>query len=226
MWGAVQATVERRDVEKESRDNRFFGKIISRKEKLEVNGESKNIYRICRENAGLKLNEAAARLGHCERSLKYWESYDPETRDGRLPSESVVIQMTQVYVTPMQKNADYLLVQHWVLNTEIGRLLFPRLNLIELMDSKNLPSAFLRYQAEREDVELLDGKMRKVVIDNQISEKEKDTSNYFLKEMSESIISGWGLMFALMANGCQINNNEITRNERKVKHGEKLFAWR
>lgn len=183
--------------------------------------ESKNIYKICRLNAGLSVKDAVARLNVGKRSLEEWEAYDPDLGKGRMPHESIVIKMSQAYITDEQKDAKYLLLQHQAFNTEIGPILYPEFQMMELA------KAFINYQSERDDVAELEGKMRKVVVDNCNSLEGRKTADEFMREITELTVSGLVLQFALMASGCGSKKQMMIMNEGRVvnREGNGLFTW-
>lgn len=143
----------------------------------------KSIYRIGRDRAGLTQEEAATKLGISVRALGNYEAFSLEVGKN-MPPEDVVLSMAKVYGTP------WLPLIHLRENTLIGRAIFPD---VELTD---LPLAFLKFQAEIGDIQPLESEMRKVILDNHIDEHEIETSETFIKELMEGIMSGWSLIFS------------------------------
>lgn len=148
-----------------------------------MNHECLNIYRICRKNAGLTREKASELLSVSSRSLANYEVYHIEL--GKyLPPDDVVLKMAEVYKAP------YLPLQHIVQNTVVGRSILPG---FELMD---LPRAFLKFQSEMADIQPIESEMRRVILDDVIEEHEEKTSELFIKEVLETIFSGFGLIFS------------------------------
>ncbi|WP_051355881.1 helix-turn-helix domain-containing protein [Acetobacterium malicum] len=143
----------------------------------------KSIYRICRDRAGLTQEVAAPKLGVSVRALGNYEAYSLEVGKN-MPPEDVVLCMAKVYGTP------WLPLLHLKENTLIGKAIFPDVELT------NLPLAFLKFQAEIGDIQPLESEMRKVILDNRIDEHELETSEIFIKELMEGIMSGWSLIFS------------------------------
>lgn len=143
----------------------------------------KSIYRICRDRAGLTQEEAAPKLGVSVRALGSYEAYTLEVGKN-MPPEDIVLSMANIYGTP------WLPLLHLKENTLIGQAIFPD---VELTD---LPLAFLKFQAEIGDIQPLEPEMRKVILDNHIDEHELETSEIFIKELMEGIMSGWSLIFS------------------------------
>ncbi|MBC3796458.1 helix-turn-helix domain-containing protein [Acetobacterium tundrae] len=143
----------------------------------------KSIYRICRDRTGLTQEEAAPKLGISVRALGNYEAFSLEVGKN-MPPEDIVLTMAKLYSTP------WLPLIHLKENTLIGRAIFPD---VELTD---LPLAFLKFQAEIGDIQPLESDMRKVILDNHIDEQEIETSEIFIKELMEGIVSGWSLIFS------------------------------
>jgi transcriptional regulator with XRE-family HTH domain len=143
----------------------------------------RSIYRICRDRSGLTQEEAAPKLGISVRALGSYEAYSIDVGK-HMPPEDVVLNMAKLYGTP------WLPLIHLKENTLIGREIFPD---VELTD---LPLAFLKFQAEIGDIQPLESEMRKVILDNHIDVHEIETSETFIKELMEGIMSGWSLIFS------------------------------
>ncbi|WKY44187.1 helix-turn-helix transcriptional regulator [Eubacteriaceae bacterium ES2] len=144
---------------------------------------NKSIYRICRDRSGMTQEEAAPELGVSVRALANYEAYSLEIRKHQ-PPEDIVLSMADLYGTP------WLPLMHLKENTLIGQKLFQS---VEVTD---LPLAFLKFQAEIRDIEPLEPEMRKVILDNLIDDHELETSEIFINELMEGIISGWSLIFS------------------------------
>lgn len=131
--------------------------------------QSSTIYEICRKKAGLTRSEAAKLLGISPRSLDDYENFNFNKGLGRCPPDHVVLKMAESYKAPD------LPFKHLVESTEIGRVHFPQ---IEVMD---LRKAFLRYQEAREAVQDMDTIARKAVLDNQISAEDSDLMGQYME---------------------------------------------
>ncbi|AFA50250.1 helix-turn-helix transcriptional regulator [Acetobacterium woodii] len=138
----------------------------------------KSIYRICRDHANLNQDEAAEKLDVHTHTLSNYEL------GKNVPPDEVILRMAKIYGTP------WLPLLHLKENTLIGREIFPNIEVT------NLPEAFLKFQAEISDIHPLESEMRKVILDNRIDEHEIETSETFIKEVMEGIMSGWSLIFS------------------------------
>ena len=143
----------------------------------------KSIYRICRDRAKLTQEEAAPKLGVSVRALGNYEAFSLEVGKN-IPPEDIILAMAKIYRTP------WLPLMHLKENTLIGRSIFPDMQLTDL------PMAFLKFQAEMGDVHPLECGMRKIILDNQIDQDEIETSERFIKELMEGIMSGFSLIFS------------------------------
>jgi len=176
-----------------------------------MNNNGNNIYKTCRKSAGISLEDASRDLGICSRNLSYFEAYNIATGEGKQPPEDIVMRMAKLY------GSDHLPLKHLTENTLIGREYLPKFQL------QDLPVAFLKFQAEMAEVEDLAREMRKVVIDNMISDNEILFVQRYIKKISEGIISGWELFYSLLEKNkhCEIKNIKL---ERMNTNEDKIYA--
>lgn len=143
----------------------------------------KSVLKMFRERAGFTQEKAAEQLNISVHSLSNYETFTLETGKNA-PPEDIVLAMADLYEIP------FLPIFHLKENTRIGQLFFSE---VELLD---LPLAFLKLQAELEDIRPLEDPMRKVVLNNRIDDNEVEISDIFIKELMEGIISSWSLIFS------------------------------
>jgi transcriptional regulator with XRE-family HTH domain len=144
---------------------------------------SGNIYKICRETAGITQERAAEYLDVSVRCLSAYENGE------RMPSGATVIRMVDVYGTP------HLALQHMRLSSEVGE---KYLSEIEIRD---LPSAIMRLQKELD--ELLDCRKEIIAItwDGVITSDERPRWNAILKEFDDVSSAIMSVKFAITKGG-------------------------
>lgn len=113
-----------------------------------------NIYKKCRENAGLSQVEAGCAIHISVRSLSDYET------GKTIPPDDVVCKMVEVYKAP---ELAYL---HLKLNTEVGRRYLPDLHLDEL------PKAVLRLQKESRELKEIEADLIAVACDGIVDKHE------------------------------------------------------
>lgn len=173
-----------------------------------MNKRCKGALQLFRERAGLKQEEVAHGLNISVHTLSNYESYSLNVRN-HMPPEEIVLKMADVYMQDFTKSL-YMKILYLYETNLIFRSIFTN---VELMD---LPTAFIKYQAEAEDVRELDCEMRKVILDNQIDEHEMNTFDIFLKELMESAMSNLSLAFSAIEKApVQIRKSNSKPNPKK-----------
>lgn len=190
-----------------------------------MNERCKGVLKTFRERAGYTQEEAANELCLSVHTLSNYESYSLDVRK-HIPPEETVLKMSELY------QSDYMKILFLNETNLIFRSIFAK---IELLD---LPTAFIKFQSETEEVHELENKMRKVILDNQIEDHELEVSGVFVKELMESSMSGLSLVFSTLEKipiktpkkNKKIHlKKELIMNERRPIHvkNERIFAsWR
>lgn len=150
-----------------------------------MNEKCKGVLKTFRERAGYTQEEAACELCLSVHTLSNYESYSLEVRK-HLPPEETVLKMAELY------QSDYMKILFLNETNLIFRSIFSN---VELLD---LPTAFIKFQSETEEVHELENKMRKVILDNRIDDHELEVSGLFLKELMESAMSSLSLAFSTL----------------------------
>lgn len=150
-----------------------------------MNEKCKGVLKTFRERSGYTQEEAASELCLSVHTLSNYESYSLEVRK-HLPPEETVLKMAELY------QSDYMKILFLNETNLIFRSIFAN---VELLD---LPTAFIKFQSETEEVHELENKMRKVILDNRIDDHELEVSSLFLKELMESAMSSLSLAFSTL----------------------------
>jgi len=129
--------------------------------------ESRNIYKISRESAGLTQEKAAELLDISVRCLCDYES------DKRRTPDITVIKMIEIY------NAQYLAYQHLKTSAEVGQAYMPNIEL------RDLPSAILKLQKEVNDFLRCREELIDITCDGVITEDERPRWDGILKELDD-----------------------------------------
>ena len=134
--------------------------------------ESRNIYQIARESAGLTQEKAAEYIDISVDSLRSYEG------NRRIPPDKIVIKMIEIY------NTQYLAYQH-LKKSVVGSQYLPNIEI------KELPMAVLKLQKEITDFIKLKDDMIMIASDGIIHDDEQQRWDLILKELddiSEAII--------------------------------------
>lgn len=140
--------------------------------------ESRNIYQIPREAAGLTQEKAAELIDISVESIRAYET------GRRTPPGRAVIKMIEIY------NSPYLALQHLKSSDEVGQCYMPNVEL------KDLPTAVLRLQKEVNDFLKCRDEIIDITCDGVISEDEQERWNQVLKEMDDVITAIMSVKFA------------------------------
>lgn len=138
--------------------------------------EYRNIYQIARETSGLTQERAAELFNISVESLRSYET------DRRIPQDSTVLKMIEVYGTP------FLAMQH-LRESALGEKYIPE------VEQKDLAIAVLNFLNECSDLENIKNLMIKISADNKIDESEKEDWNHVLEEVNGIISAGITLRF-------------------------------
>nr|DAY60563.1 MAG TPA: helix-turn-helix domain protein [Caudoviricetes sp.] len=138
--------------------------------------EYRNIYQIARETSGLTQERAAELFNISVESLRSYET------DRRIPQDSTVLKMIEVYGTP------FLAMQH-LRKSALGEKYIPE------VEQKDLAIAVLNFLNECSDLENIKNLMIKISADNKIDESEKEDWNHVLEEVNGIISAGITLRF-------------------------------
>ncbi len=130
--------------------------------------ESRNIYQIARESAGMTQERAAERIDVSVESLRAYES------GRRIPPGDVVIRMVDIY------DARYLAYQH-LKAEEVGRRFLPK------VEFRDLPSAILRLQKEVNDFLKRRDQLIDIASDGIISADERPAFDEIMKELDDIV---------------------------------------
>lgn len=134
--------------------------------------ESRNIYQIARESAGLTQEKASEYIDISVDSLRSYEG------NRRIPPDKIVIKMIEIY------NTQYLAYQH-LKKSVVGSQYLPNIEI------KELPMAVLKLQKEITDFIKLKDDMIMIASDGIIHDDEQQRWDLILKELddiSEAII--------------------------------------
>lgn len=182
-----------------------------------MNERCKGVLKMFRERAGLTQEEAACQLSLSVHTLSNYETYSLEVRK-HLPPEETVLKMAELY------KSDFMKILFLNETNLIFRSVFSN---IELLD---LPMAFIKYQVEHEEVQELEGCMRKVILDNKIDDQESELAGSFLKELIESAMASMSLAFSTLEKTPSKMTKPIKKkivNERRIalKERESIRVW-
>lgn len=143
-----------------------------------MKNQSRNLYQIARNSAGMTQEKASELLCVSVESLRAYET-------GRtVPPNDIVSAMIGVY------NTQYLAYQHIMHSSEVARQCLP---LIEL---KDLPEAILRLQKEVTDFVRCRDELIDITCDGIITDKERPRYNAILKELDDIVGAIMALKFA------------------------------
>lgn len=182
-----------------------------------MNERCKGVLKMFRERAGLTQEEAACELCISVHTLSNYESYSLEVRKN-LPPEEMILRMSELYQSDFMK----------ILFLNETNLIFKSVfSNIELLD---LPMAFIKHQVEREDVQELEGRYRKVILDNQIDDHESELAGSFLKELIESAMASMSLAFSTLEKTpskmvMPIKKKKVSERRIILKERESIRVW-
>jgi transcriptional regulator with XRE-family HTH domain len=185
-----------------------------------------------RLRAGISQEEAASALSISIHTLYNYETYSNYSRKN-MPPEEIVLEMMDLYITdtdPARRKMRqfYMGIMYLCETNQIFSGIFCGVK------SRNLSEAFINYQMELEDVQIMEQQMRRVIVDDQIDDHETDVAGAFLKELLESTFAN--VVFAVSAMEKTIVPKKIAKKTQPRKHliinerrpanyeGERLFA--
>lgn len=197
-----------------------------------MNDNCKNVLKMFRLRAGISQEEAASALSISIHTLYNYETYSNYSRKN-MPPEEIVLEMMDIYITdpdPIRRRMRqfYMGIMYLCETNQIFGSIFCGVK------SRNLPEAFINYQAELEDVQNIESQMRRVIIDDQIEDHETEIAGAFLKELLESTFAN--VEFAVSAmdrttipqkahKKLHFKKGLIINERRTVNYeGERLFA--
>ena len=138
--------------------------------------EYRNIYQIARETSGLTQERAAELFNISVESLRAYET------DRRIPQDSTVLKMIEVYNTP------FLAMQH-LRKSALGEKYIPEIQ------PKDLATAVLTFLNECSDLENMKTLMIKISADNKIDDWEKEEWEHVMQEINGIISAAITLRF-------------------------------
>lgn len=197
-----------------------------------MNDNCKNVLKMFRLRAGISQEEAASALSISIHTLYNYETYSNYSRKN-MPPEEIVLEMMDLYITdtdPARRKMRqfYMGIMYLCETNQIFSGIFCGVK------SRNLSEAFINYQMELEDVQIMEQQMRRVIVDDQIDDHETDVAGAFLKELLESTFAN--VVFAVSAMEKTIVPKKIAKKTQPRKHlimnerrsanyeGERLFA--
>lgn len=139
--------------------------------------ESRNIYQIARESAGITQEKAAELLDISVESIRAYEGFK------RTPPNKVVVGMIEIY------DSRFLAYQHIKNASEDLQDYIPNI------DIKDLPSAILRLQKEVADFIKVKDDLIDITCDGVIDSEERPRYDKILKELDDIVEAIMSLKF-------------------------------
>ncbi|MEA4805130.1 helix-turn-helix transcriptional regulator [Acetobacterium wieringae] len=197
-----------------------------------MNDNCKNVLKMFRLRAGISQEEAASALSISIHTLYNYETYSNYSRKN-MPPEEIILEMMDLYITDPDPTRRRMRQFH------MGIMYLCETNQIFSsifcgVKSRNLSEAFINYQMELEDVQIMEQQIRRVIVDDQIEDHETDVAGAFLKELLESTFAN--VVFAVSAMEKTVMPQKIAKKTQPRKHlimnerrplsyeGERLFA--
>ncbi|UYO61855.1 helix-turn-helix domain-containing protein [Acetobacterium wieringae] len=179
-----------------------------------MNENCKNILKMFRLRAGISQEEAASALSISIHTLYNYETYSNYSRKN-MPPEEIILEMMDLYITdpdPVRRKMRqfHMGIMYLCETNQIFSSIFCGVK------SRNLAEAFINYQMELEDVQIMEQQMRRVIVDDQIEDHETDVAGAFLKELLESTFAN--VEFAVSAMEKTVIPQKIAKKMQPKKH--------
>ena len=140
--------------------------------------EYRNIYQVARESTGLTQEKSSELMDISVDSLRAYEG------GKRIPPENIVINMSKIY------NCPYLWLQHYQINTLMGKEIFSEVQI------KILAEAVLTVLYKCEDLKKIRELMMKISCDGKIDSSESEAWEQIMKDVNDIVAAGIALKFA------------------------------
>jgi len=190
----------------------------------------KSILKVFRERARLNQEDAAERLCISGHTLSNYEGHSIETRKNA-PPEELILKMMELYIDDKDPVARRINQLHMgILYLYDTNPIFK--HIFSGIELKDMPTAFIKYQTELEDVQNMEKHMRRVIVDNQIDEDEIELTGSFLKELLDSTFANIGFAISVIEKtpftvaSVQPQKQKLKRRQIHVENERVFTAWR